>query len=155
MISLIVGMTKARVIGNNNTLPWHISDDLKNFKKLTEGKVVIMGRKTYESLPPKFRPLPNRHNIVVSKSVNEINGAEVASDLSEAIEKAKKHHKEIFIIGGAMIFSQAMPFVDTMYISYIKKEYPGDTHFPAFNVKEWKIVEKKDFPEFELVVMKK
>ncbi len=155
MISLIVGMTKSGVIGNNLKLPWHIADDLKNFKKLTEGNVVIMGRKTYESLPPKFRPLPNRHNIIISSSINHLDNAEIASSVEDAIKKGKTKYREIFIIGGATIFTQAMPLVDTMYISYIKKEYQGDVYFPAFNGKEWKIVEEKDYPEFKLAVMKK
>src|SRR3989339_1546089 len=155
MISIIVGMTKTGVIGKDNKLPWHIPDDLQNFKLLTEGKVVIMGRKTFESLPKKFRPLPNRHNMIISRSQDQIEGAEVCTSIEQALEKGKSFQKDIFVIGGAAIFTQALPFVDTMFISYIKKEYEGDIYFPAFNKKEWKIIDKKDFPEFESVVMKK
>ncbi|MBS3117124.1 dihydrofolate reductase [Candidatus Woesearchaeota archaeon] len=155
MISIIVGMTKTGVIGKDNKLPWHIPDDLQNFKLLTEGKVVIMGRKTFESLPKKFRPLPNRHNLIISRSQDQIEGAEVCTSIEQALEKGKSFQKDIFVIGGAAIFTQALPFVDTMFISYIKKEYEGDIYFPAFNKKEWKIIDKKDFPEFESVVMKK
>ena len=122
MISIIVGMTKTGVIGKDNKLPWHIPDDLQNFKLLTEGKVVIMGRKTFESLPKKFRPLPNRHNLIISRSQDQIEGAEVCTSIEQALEKGKSFQKDIFVIGGAAIFTQALPFVDTMFISYIKKE---------------------------------
>ena len=79
----------------------------------------------------------------------------MCTSIEQALEKGKSFQKDIFVIGGAAIFTQALPFVDTMFISYIKKEYEGDIYFPAFNKKEWKIIDKKDFPEFESVVMKK
>lgn len=152
MVSLIVGMTKDRVIGNKGTLPWHIPDDLKNFKGITEGNVVIMGRKTWDSLPTKFKPLPNRINLVVSSSLENRSGIIVCRSLEEALQKARGFKKEICIIGGATIYQQALPLVQKMYISIIKKEVAGDTFFPNFNKEEWKVAEEKEFPEFMFAI---
>ena len=148
-------MTKNRVIGKDNSLPWHIPEDLKNFKRLTEGNTVVMGRKTWQSIPEKFRPLPNRNNIVISRNISAIKGAEVCSSLEKALEKAQSYGQEIFIIGGSSIYEQFLPLADKMYISYLKKEYSGDTYFPNFNKEDWEIAEKKDFTEFEFVVYKR
>jgi len=149
MISIIVAMDKNRVIGKDNKLPWHISDDLKNFKRLTTENTIIMGRKTYESIG---KPLPNRNNIVVSTTMQPISGITVCKTIPEAIEIGKTCGKEIFIIGGGQIFKQTIPLADKMYISYIKKEYEGDAYFPEFNENEWNIEQKQDFAEFELVI---
>ena len=152
MVSIIVGMTKDRVIGKDNSLPWHIPEDLKNFKELTTENAVIMGRKTWESIPEKFRPLPNRNNIVISRNMNSLEGIDVCSSVEEALEKAKSYDKEIFIIGGSSIYEQFLPLTDKMYISYLKEEYAGDTYFPNFNKEDWEIIERKDFAEFEFIV---
>ena len=144
-------MTKNRVIGKDNSLPWHIPEDLKNFKELTTENTVIMGRKTWESIPEKFRPLPNRNNIVISRNLSA-EGADVCSSVKEALEKAKSYGKEIFIIGGSSIYEQFLPLTDKMYISYLKEEYAGDTYFPNFNKEDWEIIERKDFAEFEFIV---
>ena len=145
-------MTKNRVIGKDNSLPWHIPEDLKNFKELTTENAVIMGRKTWESIPEKFRPLPNRNNIVISRNMNSLEGIDVCSSVEEALEKAKSYDKEIFIIGGSSIYEQFLPLTDKMYISYLKEEYAGDTYFPNFNKEDWEIIERKDFAEFEFIV---
>ena len=152
MISLIVAMTKKRVIGNKNQLPWHISDDLKNFKKLTTGQVVIMGRKTFESIG---KPLPNRHNIVISHSGFSFSGVEVCSTIQQGLEKAKSLNKDVFVIGGASIYQQTLPLVEKMYISHIKKNYAGDTFFPEFNEREWEIEKKENYAEFEHIVYRR
>src|SRR3989344_2476082 len=104
MITIIAAIAENGVIGNKGKIPWHFSEDFKHFKRTTENNVVVMGRKTYESLPEKFRPLPNRVNVVVSSSMAGQEGIEVARSYEEAIEKAKKHNKEIFIIGGSSLF---------------------------------------------------
>ncbi len=148
MINIIVAMTKERVIGRENSLLWHISEDLKNFKKLTSGQAVIMGRKTYESMG---KLLPNRHNIVVSSSMLQEKGIDVCRSLEEAIHTAQSYGQEIFVIGGESIYRQALPFAERMYISYVKNNYPGDAYFPEFNEEEWSITQKKDFNEFELI----
>ncbi len=154
-INLIVGMTKNRVIGKDNALPWNIPQDLKNFKELTQDHVVIMGRKTYDSLPLKFKPLPRRHNIVVSSTLGAQEGIDVCRNMEEAIRKAKEYQKEIFIIGGATIYRESWPFIEKMYVSYVKKEYEGDTYFPPFEEEEWEIEQKKDFTDFEFVIYRR
>lgn len=147
MISIIAALTGERVIGKDNKLPWHISDDLRNFKRLTKGNTVIMGRKTYESIG---KPLPHRNNVVVSSSLAS-NGIIVCRSLEDALETGRSFGKEIFIIGGANIYAQSLEFADRMYLSYVKKNYEGDTFFPEFNESDWEVVDRQDFPEFELV----
>ncbi len=159
MISIIAGMTKNRVIGKNNQLPWHIPEDLQNFKKITNGKTVLMGRKTYESLPAKFRPLPNRKNIVISRTMLPEAGLDVCKSMEEAVERANAAKEEFFVIGGASIYQQALPFADKLYISYIKskegKEYEGDTYFPEFDLNDWEEELREDHDEFEFVVYRR
>lgn len=152
MINIIAAMTKERVIGKDNKLPWHIPEDLANFKKLTSGHTVVLGRKTYESIPKRFRPLSNRNNIVVSRTMPTEAGIDVCPSLEEAIATAQAYGKEIFIVGGASIYQQALPITDRMYISQIKKNYPGDAYFPNFDVNEWEIEQQEDYPAWELVV---
>ncbi len=149
MINIIAAMAKNRVIGCDNKLPWHIADDLKNFKKLTSGNVVIMGRKTFESIG---RPLPNRVNIVISTSMASTEGIIICKTLEEALQKAKSYGKEIFIIGGATVYQQTIPLADKMYLSYVKGEYQGDALFPEFDESKWKIDHKEQFPDFEMIV---
>lgn len=144
-------MTKDRVIGRNNSLPWNIPEDMQNFKNLTSGKTVIMGRKTFESIPEKFRPLPNRHNIIVSRNMSLQPGIDVCKSVHEAIEKAKSYGKETFIIGGSSIYEQTLPLADKMYLSLVKKKYEGDSYFPNFNKDGWIVESRKDFQEFELL----
>ena len=141
-------MTQERVIGKDNTLPWHIPEELKSFKELTSEQVVIMGRKTYDSLPPKFRPLPNRVNIVISRSMQPQEGIDVCHSIQESIDKAKSYNKDIFIIGGSTIYKEFLPIADTMFISYIKGNFEGDTYFPEFNKEEWDIAETVEFDQF-------
>ncbi len=147
MTTIIVAMTRARVIGRGNKLPWKIKEEMQHFKQTTTGGVVIMGRKTFESIG---RPLPNRFNIVVSRSMEPREGIEVARSVEEAIEKAKKHNLEIFIIGGAEIYRQALPMADKIMVSLIKTNYDGDTYFPEIG-KEWKEENREDRREFEIV----
>ena len=154
MKAIIAAMTKERVIGRDNKLPWNIPEDLINFKRLTLNNTVIMGRKTYESIPKKFRPLPKRHNIILSRSMNAI-GIDVARSFEEALRIADSYGNDIFFIGGPEIYRQALSFADTMFISYIKKNYEGDTYFPKFDQKNWRIEERHDFADFELIVYKK
>ena len=148
-INIISGMTKNHVIGKENKLPWHIPEDLQNFKKITAGNVIVMGRKTYESIG---KPLPNRVNIVISRDMPPTQGLVICRNVPEAVEEAKKYNKEVFIVGGATIYEQALPFTDKMYLSHIKKEYDGDAYFPEFNEADWNIIKREDHAEFELVV---
>ncbi len=152
MISLIAAMTNSRVIGKDNKLLWSIPEDMQNFRKLTTGNVVIMGRKTFESIG---KPLPNRHNIVISRNAKRIEGVEMAQSVDEALKMGKKHHKDIFIIGGQQIYEQFLPLADTMHLSMVKKEVEGDAFFPTFDENEWNVADKKEFPEFEFRVYRR
>jgi len=155
-INLIVAMTKDRVIGLDNKLPWRIPDEMKNFKELTIGNTVIMGRNTYESIPEKYRPLPNRDNIVVSSQMNshqsDYNGIIIVPSLREAISRAKQINKEIFIMGGSKLYESAIPFVDKMYISMLKGDYKGNVYFPEIDMTQWDVEIKQRHPEFDLVL---
>ena len=148
MVSLIVAMTKDRVIGVDNHLPWNIPEDRKLFKNIVYNHPVIMGRKTYFSIPDKFRPLPNRINIVVTSGDYSEEGVFFVHSFEEALEKARSYNKEIFIIGGSGIYEHFLPSADYLYISHIKKEYSGDAFFPEVDWSEWEVVEEKDFDEF-------
>jgi len=148
MVTIIAAMTPERIIGKGNDLPWHISDDIKLFKEKTTGNSVIMGRNTYESIG---KPLPHRHNFVVSSTLPKTSGIQICKSLEEAVKEAEWYKKEVFVIGGAKLYRQAIPIADKMYISYIKKNYEGDIFFPEFDKREWKIMEKVDYAEFEWI----
>ncbi|MGV8086896.1 MAG: dihydrofolate reductase [Candidatus Woesearchaeota archaeon] len=158
-LNLIVAMTNNRVIGLDNTLPWRIPEEMKNFKELTTGNVVIMGRKTYESIPEKYRPLPNRDNVVISSQMSanssNYNGIVIASTLQEAVDKAKKFNKEMFIMGGAQVYKAALPLVDKMYISIVKEDYKGNVYFPEINMTEWNAQKLKSYNDFDLWLYKR
>ena len=133
-LSIIVALSSNRVIGVNNTLPWHLSEDLKHIKSLTTGHTIIMGRKTYESIG---RPLPNRRNIVISRNSNtSYEGVEVVHSLEDAFS-ISTNDKEVFVIGGSNIYEQALSFVDQLYITEIKKSFLGDAFFPEINKQIW------------------
>ncbi|MGE4318021.1 MAG: dihydrofolate reductase [Deferribacterales bacterium] len=147
-LSLIVAMTKNGVIGKDNKIPWHIPQDLKLFKELTTGNVVIMGRKTYESIG---RPLPNRENIVISNSVKEIEGCLVFDSVLKAVRHAQTLDKGIFFIGGSELYRLVLDIVTHLYISWVKADYCGDTYFPEVCFSEWKMEEVLDFEEFTMM----
>ncbi len=149
MIYIITAMTSKGVIGKGNNLPWNIPDELKNFKSLTTGHTVIMGLKTYQSIG---RPLPNRHNIVLSHENITISGVEICTSAQEALNKAYSHGTDIFIIGGAYTYEQFLPIADRLYISYIKHDYDGDVFFPAFDASSWESIEVIEHPEFTRVL---
>ncbi|MBK5279043.1 MAG: dihydrofolate reductase [Bacteroidia bacterium] len=134
VISLIAALSKNRVIGKDNDLPWHLPDDMKYFMQTTKGRHVIMGRKNYDSIPEKFRPLPNRTNIIVThqkdfKAANCI----VVHSIEEGIELAKKNNEqETFIIGGAEIYKLGLPISQRLYLTEIDAVIEGDTFFPEF-----------------------
>ncbi|MCC8146073.1 MAG: dihydrofolate reductase [Bacteroidales bacterium] len=145
MLSLIVAVGKNNEIGKNNRMLAHMPADLKHFKEVTSGHTVIMGRKTFESLPKG--PLPNRKNIVISRNKDlEIDGALVYSSLDYALIKVMDE-EEVFIIGGAEIYKQVLPDADKLYLTKIHTEFPeADTFFPEINYREWRIVSQESFP---------
>lgn len=154
-ISLIVAMTKDRVIGNNGKIPWKISQDLKLFKQITSGGIVIMGRKTWESLPQNYKPLSNRKNIVVSSQLKSIEGIKIYNDLECAIKNTRESKKEVYLIGGASIYEQGINLVNKMHISLVKGSPEGDTYFPKFDKNDWEIIEKKYFKDFTYKLYKR
>ena len=140
-ISIIVAMSQNSVIGLNNQLPWHISEDLKNFKKITLNHCVIMGRKTYDSIG---KPLKDRRNIVISRNNSLlINGVEVVNSLDKAISIVGDS-SEIFIIGGEQIYTISLPLATHLYITKVNGHYKGDAFFPDFIQKEWKEIARED-----------
>ena len=145
-------MTESRVIGKDGALPWHLSEDLKLFKAHTTGNIVIMGRKTFDSIG---RPLPNRRNIVVSKSIRDdekVAGVEYYPDLDHAIEAAQCGDGRIFIIGGASIYHQMIEKADRLYISLVEGEFDGDTWFPEIKDDVWKVVATEPYTGFTLKI---
>lgn len=143
-ISIIVAATRDLVIGNNNDMPWHLPTDLKNFKKITEGGFVIMGRKCWESIPEKFRPLSNRHNIVVSRDVNyEAEGATVINDLETILRvfKLDKENDKVFVIGGSEIYKTAFKYADELYFTQIFNTIEGDTKLEGLVFNDWMLIE--------------
>jgi len=132
-ISILVAMAKNRTIGIDNSLPWRIPEDMKHFKALTMGHHLIMGRKTYDSIG---KPLPGRTTVVVTRDRNlKIDGCIVVHSLAEAI--AACADDEIFVVGGAEIYAQALPLADTLYITEIQQDVDGDAHFPEFDKSVW------------------
>jgi len=147
MISIIVAIAENDAIGKDNQLLWHISEDLKRFKRLTAGHKVIMGRNTYLSLP--FRPLPKRTNIVITDDPDEVfEECEMAFSIDEAMQKCGPD-EECFIIGGASIYNQFMPLADKLYITRVHKAFEGDTFFPEIDNKEWQLEEKSELQKME------
>ena len=140
-ISIIVAMSRNSVIGINNELPWHISEDLKNFKKTTLNHCVIMGRKTYDSIG---KPLKDRRNIVISRDKTLlIDGAEVVNSLEEAISIVDEL-SEIFIIGGEQIYLISLPLATHLYVTKVNSNFKGDAFFPDFKQQEWEEVARED-----------
>jgi dihydrofolate reductase len=136
MISIVVAQARNRVIGKSSDLPWYLPADLKHFKDLTTGHAVIMGRKTHDSIFARLgKPLPNRANIVVTHQEDFApKGVIVAHSVEEALGLAEG---EVFIIGGAQIYEQALPYVDSIYLTQIEADIDGDTYFPELNSAEW------------------
>lgn len=134
--SLIVAMDEDRVIGHEGGMPWHLPADLKHFKRTTLGKPVIMGRRTFESIG---KPLPDRRNIVLSRSGFRAEGVETAGSLDDALAMTRDE-EEVMIIGGADVFERALPIADRFYLTRVHGHVEGDTHFPPFNHEDWDVV---------------
>ena len=145
MINIIVAVAENGVIGDKNSLLWHISEDLRYFKRITSGHPVVMGRKTYESLG---RPLPNRTNVVITRSDIQIDGCTVVHSIEEAVGMFPAG-EEIFIIGGAQIYAQALPIADRFYLTRVHRAYEGDTHFPEWDESQWRQVSREHFDRGE------
>lgn len=159
MFSIIVAIGKNSEIGKGNKLLWHIPEDLKNFKEITTGKTVIMGRKTFESIG---RPLPNRKNIVLSKNGDkesfEQKGIELYQNLENLIADYKNSEEEIFIIGGEQIYREFMQkgLVRRLYISYIEfSDSEADAYFTEIDYNSWRIIKEKNYDNWKFCMYEK
>lgn len=141
-LKLIVAYSRNRTIGKNNTLPWRLPGDLKHFKQQTLGHPIIMGRKTWESLG---RPLPGRLNVVVTRTLKDIQGATVAASLEEAIDLTKGYDPT-YIIGGANLYEQALAYATEIIATEIQAEVDGDAHFPELDHKIWVETQRQPQP---------
>lgn len=142
-VALIVAMDLDRGIGKNNDLMWHLPADMKFFKETTSGHIVVMGRKNFESIPERYRPLPNRENVVLTRNVAyEAEGCLVFHSMEDCLKHYEgEDQKTVFIIGGGEIYRQALTLgvIDEMYITHVNKSYDADTFFPAFDLIDWKV----------------
>jgi dihydrofolate reductase len=140
MISIIVAVAQNGVIGCENRLIWHIPEDLRRFKRMTTGHPVVMGRKTFESLG---RPLPNRTNVVITRQKNySAEGVQVVHSLEDAIQLFAPE-EEIFVIGGAEVYRQAMPLADKFYLTVVGHDYQGDTYYPEWDHDQWHLISEE------------
>jgi len=147
-LALIWAMSRNRTIGRNNALPWHLSEDLKYFKRVTMGKPVIMGRKTWESIG---RPLPGRTNIVITRDskftapgIKVVHSLDAAKALAESIALIDGADEAI-VMGGAQIYELALPMADRLYLTQVHAEVEGDAHFPLFDLTQWEELGREDF----------
>lgn len=166
-------MTPEGIIGRGNTLPWHIPGDLKVFRQITMGNILLMGRKTFESIG---KPLPGRISFVISRSARAAPTPEhlprsarsgppsapyspanayYFPSFEDAAAAAAAQPGDLFVIGGASVYRQALPYADCMYLSLIRTNYKGDVYFPAFDMEEWETAERIDYTDFELQVLKR
>lgn len=147
-ISAIVAMSENRVIGDDNQLPWHLPADLKHFKTITSGHPILMGRKTFESIG---RPLPNRTNIIITRNPSfQAPGCIVIQSIDDAVKRAEEAGSdEIFIIGGAEVYTQLLPNIERIYLTIVHDEFEGDTFFPELNPSEWVEVKSEVHDEDE------
>lgn len=147
-LSIVVAMALDRAIGKDNKLLWRLSDDLKRFKELTTGHAILMGRRTYESLPNGA--LPNRRNIVISRTLTSLPDAEVFPSMDEAIKALCEQEKEVFVIGGGKIYSSILDRADRIYLTQVEARFPeADTFFPQINQTEWVELSREEFPQDE------
>jgi dihydrofolate reductase len=153
VISHVVAMSNNNVIGVNNKLPWQLKDDLEHFKEYTTGKIIIMGRKTFESIG---RPLPNRQNFVISSNLREIDGISVFQNLENAIVAAKKYNKdldsaqEIAIIGGGYLFRDSINYFNKLVLTRVDCEIDGDVYYPKIDLKNWELESSENFLKSEV-----
>lgn len=146
VITLIAAFDRRRVLGKDGKIPWmgQLPADLARFRKLTLGKPVVMGRKTYESLPPRNRPLPERVNVVLTRNPDfQAPGCLVVGSVEEAIAQAAEKHPEMVVIGGAETFNLFLPFADWIYATQIDAEFEGDTFFPKVGLADWIVIQRQ------------
>jgi len=141
-LALIAAMTRDRVIGKGNTIPWHHPEDMRHFRRLTTGHAILMGRATFESIG---RPLPKRRNIVISRALAlSIPGCEVVSSLDAAIELAHSDDDQPFVIGGEQIYRLALPLATRIHLTYVPEHVEGDRYFPELDSARWTEIERRE-----------
>ncbi len=152
MISLIFAMDKNNLIGKKNDLPWHYSEDLQYFKKVTTNKTVLMGKNTFYSIYDRLnKPLPNRKNIVITDDKTfKFDDVEVVYDLKLFLETARD--EEVFIIGGKMVYESTLEYADRLYITHINKEYEGDVYFPKIDYSLYRVIKCEELGELTFKV---
>ena len=140
-----------RCIGVGGKLPWHLPEDLVHFKTLTLGKVVVMGRKTWESIPERFRPLPGRANVVITRQTgyDVPPGVAVYASVEDAV--AALAEMEVMVIGGAKIYAQTIPYASAIFLTHVDREIAGDVFFPDMSPAEWEAIEREDHDGFAFV----
>ena len=145
LVAIIVAMTRDRVIGSGKDLPWHLPEDLQLFKRLTMGGTIIMGHKTHASIG---HPLPGRHNIVLSRSQEELPGVQLCKSFVTGLTSAAQLGRPVFVIGGEELYRKALPIASELHISWVKETVTGDVHFPEFDLADWVIFEDEDHQGF-------
>ena len=144
-LTLIAAIAANGVIGAAGKIPWHISADLKRFKRLTLGHPILMGRKTYDSLG---KPLPGRRNLVLTRGP-ALPGVECFSDLAQALAACRE--ETVFVIGGAEIYRQTLPLAQTLQLTHVAQSVPGDAKFPEFDLQRWQVVAREEHPGYAFV----
>lgn len=155
MITIIAAIAKNNVIGSKNDLPWYLPEDLKHFKEITTGHTVIMGRKTYESIISRIgKPLPNRKSVVITRNTSYQVPDEVQkyTMLDEALQK---HPEDVYVIGGASMYEQALSYADRLIITHIHQEYQGDSYFPTIDTSKWIEQSRQDYEGYSFVTYRK
>jgi dihydrofolate reductase len=155
MITLVAAVARNGCIGKDGTLPWRIAEDMQRYRRITMGKVVVMGRKTWESIPAKFRPLPGRINVVVTRNPDYPvpDGVERAPSLEAAL--AAHAREEVIVSGGGEIYARAMPRADALDITHVDRDVDGDTFFPAIDPVVWRETWREDHEGFAFVTYRR
>lgn len=159
-MNIIVAIADNGAIGKDNQLLWHISEDLRYFKKVTTGATVVMGRKTYQSIG---KPLPGRRNIVISRSVRQIKGVEIFESIPTFLETINSSYSEVFVIGGGELYRELLPYTSKLYLTLVHTTIAdADTFFPEIDYSQWREISRESFPRgekfehpFEFVVFQK
>jgi dihydrofolate reductase len=152
IVKLIVAMDQQRGIGKNNDLMWHLPADMKFFKETTSGQIVVMGRKNWDSIPERFRPLPGRENVVLTRNQDfSADGAKVFHSLEETLTHYQNDERIFFVIGGGEIYRMALELncLDEMYVTHVDATYGADTFFPSINEQDWIVEELFQFHQDE------
>jgi dihydrofolate reductase len=142
-VSVVAAVARNGVIGRDNTIPWRIPEDLARFRSLTMGHAVVMGRRTWDSLPDRFRPLPGRRNVVVTRNPEwAADGAERAKSVQDALDRLRDE-EHVYVIGGAQVYAAALDLADELELTEIDLEVDGDTLFPAWDRNEFEEMERE------------